>query len=75
MRVFQVLSGGKTFAANGATSVELCVADWMAGSRFCDSLLDKSGTACPIATQLTDDDRAKLLKIEALAAPTAPGRK
>jgi glycosyltransferase involved in cell wall biosynthesis len=37
MRVFQVLPGGKTFAVNGATSVELCVAEWVAGSRFRDS--------------------------------------
>ena len=37
MRVFQVLPGRHDFAVNGATSVELCVADWVAGSRFRDS--------------------------------------
>ncbi len=34
MRVFQVLPGRHDFAVNGATSVELCVADWVAFSRF-----------------------------------------
>jgi glycosyltransferase involved in cell wall biosynthesis len=37
MQVFQVLPGGRPFAIDGATSVELCVADWVSGSRFRDA--------------------------------------
>jgi glycosyltransferase involved in cell wall biosynthesis len=37
MRVFHVLPGRHDFAVNGATSVELCVADWVGQSRFRDS--------------------------------------
>ena len=36
-------------------------------------LRDKSGTACPVAAQLTDADRAKLAEIDArVTAPAAP---
>lgn len=37
MKIFQVLPGRHDFSVNGATSVELCVAGWVGGSRFRES--------------------------------------